>query len=75
MKKTEKIPVVNPYACGIDVGSKAHYVPIGQGIEDVRSFGSWILDFVIENWKLNPILPRFPFFQINSRHEFQYLHL
>lgn len=44
MKKTEKIPVVNPYACGIDVGSKAHYVAIGQGKEDVRSFGVYTED-------------------------------
>lgn len=45
MKKTEKIPVVNPYACGIDVGSKAHYVAVGQGKEEVRSFGVYTEDY------------------------------
>lgn len=44
MKKTEKIPVVNPYACGIDVGSKAHYLAVGQGKEEVRSFGVYTED-------------------------------
>ncbi len=30
MKQEAKLPVINPFACGIDVGSKAHYVAVGQ---------------------------------------------
>jgi transposase len=31
--------VVNPRAAGIDVGSKSHWVAVGQGTEDVQEFG------------------------------------
>ena len=31
--------VVNRYAAGIDVGSRSHFMAIGQGAEDVREFG------------------------------------
>ena len=31
--------VVNFNASGIDVGSRSHYVAIGQELEDVREFG------------------------------------
>ena len=31
-------PVVNPNAAGIDVGSRSHYVAIGQGKEDVKQY-------------------------------------
>lgn len=31
--------VVNPYAAGIDVGSRSHYVALGQRPEDVFEFG------------------------------------
>lgn len=31
--------VVNPYCAGIDIGSKSHYVAVGQGLEDVKEFG------------------------------------
>jgi len=31
--------IVNPNAAGIDVGSRSHYVGIGQGLSDVREFG------------------------------------
>ena len=42
MKKTVKkksFPIVYPDAAGIDVGSRSHYVAIGQGKEDVKEFG------------------------------------
>jgi transposase len=39
-----KMPVVNPNACGIDVGSKMHYVATGQGSEEVKSFGVYTKD-------------------------------
>ena len=41
MKKKNEIsmPLLNPFAAGIDVGSKSHYVAVGQNKEDVREFG------------------------------------
>jgi len=36
---TVSFPIVYPYAAGIDVGSRSHYVAIGQGNEDVKQFG------------------------------------
>lgn len=33
------MPIVNPHAAGIDVGSRSHYVAVGQRKEDVREFG------------------------------------
>lgn len=38
-KKVESLPLVNPHAAGIDVGSKSHFVAVGQGTDDVREFG------------------------------------
>jgi transposase len=38
-KKSLSMEVVNRYAAGIDVGSRFHYVAIGQRPEDVRRFG------------------------------------
>jgi transposase len=37
--KIEKMPVINTYAAGIDVGGKVHYVAVGQSRENVRQFG------------------------------------
>ena len=34
-----KLEVVNPNAAGIDVGSRSHFVSIGQSLEDVKEFG------------------------------------
>ncbi len=31
--------VVNRHAAGVDVGSRSHFVAIGQGTEDVKEFG------------------------------------
>lgn len=42
--KFEKMKVVNPNAAGIDVGSKSHFVAIGQGKEDVFEFGVYTKD-------------------------------
>lgn len=41
MDKEEKIlmEIVNPQAAGIDVGSRSHFVAIGQQDKDVREFG------------------------------------
>jgi len=38
-KNHMKMSVVNPYAAGIDIGSRFHVVAIGQGEDDVKTFG------------------------------------
>src|ERR1017187_2132333 len=35
----EKMPIVHLHAAGIDVGSRSHFVAIGQNKEDIREFG------------------------------------
>ena len=42
--KIEKMKVVNPNAAGIDIGSKSHFVALGQGKEDVFEFGVFTKD-------------------------------
>ena len=44
MKKTAKMSIIHPNAAGVDVGSKSHYVGIGQGTEDVMEFGVYTSD-------------------------------
>jgi transposase len=39
VKKEISMQIVNPDAAGIDVGSRSHFVAIGQGSGDVREFG------------------------------------
>ena len=49
--KHSHLPVVHPYAAGIDVGSTTHYVAIGQGAEDIRSFGCYTEDLhALSEW-------------------------
>jgi len=43
-KKRMEMDIVNPNCAGIDVGSKSHYVAIGQALEDVREFGVYAED-------------------------------
>jgi len=43
MKKVS-MNVVNPYAAGIDVGSRSHFVCTGEGSDRVREFGVYSLD-------------------------------
>jgi hypothetical protein len=43
-KKKVALEIVNPYAAGIDVGSRSHYVAIGQSKEEVREFGVYAQD-------------------------------
>ena len=38
------MPVVNTYAAGIDVGSRSHFVAVGQELSDVREFGVYDQD-------------------------------
>lgn len=45
MKKEQiSLKVIHPNAAGIDVGSREHYVAIGQEINDVKSFGVYAED-------------------------------
>ena len=41
LEKQESMPVVNSKAAGIDVGSKSHFVSIGQQAGDIREFGCY----------------------------------
>ena len=38
MKQTEKMEIINPHAAGIDIGSKSHFVAIGQQEDQVKEF-------------------------------------
>jgi len=38
------MPIINPKAAGIDVGSREHFVGIGQGKDHVRKFGVYTED-------------------------------
>jgi len=44
LKMEARMSVINPNACGIDVGSRMHYVATGQGSEEVKSFGVYTRD-------------------------------
>lgn len=45
MKRTNvKMKIINPNAAGIDIGSRSHYVAIGQNEEDVKEFGVYACD-------------------------------
>ncbi len=39
-----ELEVVNPHCAGIDVGSRSHFVAIGQDLSDVREFGVYADD-------------------------------
>lgn len=43
-QKKVHLEVVNPNAAGVDIGSKSHFVAIGQSIEDVKEFGVYAQD-------------------------------
>jgi len=43
--------IVNPHAAGIDVGSRSHWVAVGQKEQDVREFGVFNEDlFALAHW-------------------------
>ena len=53
MKEQNQISmdIVNPKAAGIDIGSRSHFVAIGQKEEHVREFGVYNEDLkAISNW-------------------------
>lgn len=43
-RKKMNLEIVNPDAAGIDIGSRSHYVSIGQQAGDVREFGVYASD-------------------------------
>ena len=43
--------IVNPYAAGIDVGSRSHWVAVGQQAEDIKEFGVYNEDLLaLADW-------------------------
>ena len=54
MKKKTKMEIIHPNAAGIDVGSRSHYVAIGQGKQDVQEFGVYNEDLAaLTQWLLD----------------------
>lgn len=50
-QKKVNLPVVNPHAAGIDIGSRTHFVAIGQNSDDVKSFGCYTNDLIrLSQW-------------------------
>jgi len=45
MAKIE-MDVINPHCAGIDIGSRSHFVAVGQGEKDVQEFGVYADDLV-----------------------------
>ncbi len=43
-RKKLSMEIINPNAAGIDVGSRSHYVAVGQFVEDVKEFGVYAED-------------------------------
>ncbi len=43
-KKKMEMEIVNTHAAGIDIGSRSHFVAVGQSLEDVREFGVYAQD-------------------------------
>ncbi|SEH05362.1 IS110 family RNA-guided transposase [Candidatus Venteria ishoeyi] len=53
-KKKIEMEIINHNAAGIDIGSKSHFVAIGQSLEDVKEFGVYAEDLVdICKWLLS----------------------
>ncbi|MEQ8908946.1 MAG: IS110 family transposase [Vicingaceae bacterium] len=44
MKKKMEMEIINPNAAGIDVGSRSHFVAVGQSLDDVQEFGVYAKD-------------------------------
>ncbi|WP_247653612.1 IS110 family transposase [Flavobacterium sp. CS20] len=43
-KKKLEMEIVNQHATGIDIGSRSHFVAVGQALEDVKEFGVYAED-------------------------------
>jgi len=54
MKKKTSMEIIHPYAAGIDVGSRSHFVAIGQSKEEVQEFGVYNEDLMsLTQWLLD----------------------
>jgi transposase len=50
-KQTVSLEVVNPHAAGIDIGSRSHWVAVGQEESNIREFGVYNEDlFSLGDW-------------------------
>lgn len=50
-QKNISLEVVHPHAAGIDIGSRSHWVAVGQNAEDVKEFGVYSEDqFAMSEW-------------------------
>jgi len=53
-KKNVKMEMINLQAAGIDVGSRSHFVAIGQGDDDIREYGVYNEDLkLLTQWLLD----------------------
>lgn len=53
-KKKIKLDIINPNAAGIDVGSRSHFVAIGQSLDDVKEFGVYDNDLkALSKWLID----------------------
>ena len=51
MKAKLSVEVVNPHAAGIDIGSRSHFVSIGQQPDQVKEFGVYTAEhFKMIHW-------------------------
>lgn len=50
-KNQVSLEVINPYAAGIDIGSRSHWVAVGQDAQDVKEFGVYTEDHIeLSKW-------------------------
>ena len=56
-KKNVRMQIINPHCAGIDIGSRSHFVAVGQELSDVKEFGVYADDLVAicEHLKVNGI--------------------
>ena len=45
-KKKIEMDIINPNCAGIDVGSKSHFIAVGQSLDDVKEYGVYADDLV-----------------------------
>jgi len=45
-KKKIEMEIINHNAAGIDIGSRSHFVAVGQSLEDVKEFGVYAEDLI-----------------------------
>ena len=46
MKTEQKMQIIHPHAAGIDIGSKSHFVSVGQLESEVKEFGVYSSDHI-----------------------------